>query len=319
MSENPFFIVGSPRSGTTLLRFIVSSHPRLGIPAKTGFIPHLGYDRDVQMTLPQVQTLLARIGSLNREWANLVDNVEAFYQALAEPRLAHILDALYRPHIGGSGAVRWGDKTPSYVLYLPMLSAILPSAQFVHVIRDGRDVTLSAHKKWGAQRWYMDRYYLLRNWTMHVERGRSAGRDLGAERYLEVRYEALVTETESVLAEVCAFLGEELHPAMLDHTALARHQIGPGGHVEVRQPISAASVGGWKTEMPEFYCKVADYVAGRTLSSLGYGLSGLPGLSGRELLRLRLLTAKYAVTHTARQALTRFGLLTLNRVKRRRR
>jgi hypothetical protein len=319
MSDNPFFVVGNPRSGTTLLRFIIGSHPRIDIPAETGFIPHLGYETDTELTPPQVEGVLARIGNLNREWAGLVDDVDGFYESLATPRLSHILDALYRIRTRGSGATRWGDKTPSYVLYLPVLGAILPNAQFIHVIRDGRDVTLSAHKKWGAHRWYMDHYYLLRNWVMHVEHGRAASRDLGADRYLEIRYEALVAETESVLARVCAFLGEDLHPAMLDHTALARHQIGPGGHVEVRQPISAASVGRWKTEMSEFYCKVADHVAGPTLSSLGYGLSGLPGLSGTELLRLQILAAKYALTHVGRQTLTRLGFLTLNRGKRGRR
>jgi hypothetical protein len=68
--------------------------------------------------------------------------------------------------------------------------------------------------------------------------------------------------------------------------------------------------------MSEFYCKVADRVAGPTLSSLGYECSGLPGLTGSERLKLRALAAKYAITHMSRQTLTRMGLLTLNRGKR---
>jgi hypothetical protein len=318
LRENPFFIVGSPRSGTTLLRFIISSHPRIFVPAETGFIPHLGYERDSEMSLTEVQRVLARIGKVNGEWSGLVKDVNAFYQTLPEPQLAHVLYALYHERMGGSGAGRWGDKTPSYVLHLPMLSSIFPTAQFIHVIRDGRDATLSAHKKWGAQRWYMDQYYLMRNWVLHVEQGRTAGRRLRTSRYLEVRYEALVAEPEPVLGEICAFLGEDLHPAMLDHTALARRQIRPGGHIEVRQPISTGSVGRWKTEMSEFYRKVADQVAGPTLSSLGYELSELPGLSGSERLRLRALSTKFAVTHLGRQTLMRLGLLTLNRGKRQR-
>lgn len=320
LRDRPFFIVGNPRSGTTLLRFVLSSHPRLYIPSETGFLPFLGYDADASLTLPQARGALGRIAALNREWAGLVDDVEAFYRALPEPSLAHLLDALYRQKIAasgaGPGAGRWGDKTPGYALHLPLLGRIFGTAQFVHVIRDGRDVALSARKKWGRGRWYMDNYYLLRNWVQHVEQGRKAGHGLPANRYLEVRYEDLVQEPEPAIRAICDFLGESFHPAMLDHTELARRQVTPGGHVEVWQPISTASVGRWQTRMSPFWQKVADRVAGSTLAACGYELSGRGSLSGPERIRFLLPAAKYALTGSARRALTRLGLLTLNRGKR---
>jgi hypothetical protein len=230
-----------------------------------------------------------------------------------------VLDALYRQKIAEHDAVRWGDKTPSYVLHLPTLSRIFPSAQFVHLVRDGRDAALSAQKKWGAKNWYMDQGYLLKNWVRHVERGRKAGQALGEGRYLELRYEALVQHPEPALERLCGFLGEQLHPAMLEHTQLARQQIGPRGHIEVRDPISAASVGRWKREMSSFDKKMADRIAGPTLAASGYDLAGCGSLSLGETCRLGLILAKYWLTDTARQALISLGLLTLNRRKRRRR
>jgi hypothetical protein len=319
LTEKPIFVVGNPRSGTTLLRFILSSHPRIYIPDETGFIPFLQRDVEAELSLVDVQDILERIGRLNRAWDGIVDDILAFYKVLPGPRLAHVLDALYRQKIAEHGAVRWGDKTPSYVLYLPVLNKIFPTAQFVHLIRDGRDATLSAQKKWAARNWYMDNYYLIKNWTKCVERGREAGRVLGSDRYLEVHYEALVQHPKSALERICMFLGEGFCPEMLDHTRLARRQIGPSGHVEVREPVSTGSVQRWQTGMCEFDQKVADRVAGPTLSSLGYELAGLGSLSVGEQFRLLLLSVKYALSNTARQILTRWGLLTLNRGKRRRR
>ena len=318
LHEKPFFLVGNPRSGTTLLRFVLSSHPRLYVPSETGFLPFLGYDGDAALTLAQARRVLHRIGRLNREWAGLVDDVEAFYGCLPDATLAHLLDALYRVKLqaAGSGAARWGDKTPGYALHLPLLACLFPTAQFVHVVRDGRDVALSAGKKWGQGRWYMDTYYLLRNWVRHVEQARGAGRGLAPGHYLEVRYEDLVTEPEPAIRVICGFLGEEFHPAMLDHTQLARRQIAPEGHVEVWQPISTASVGRWRSEMSPFWQKAADRIAGPTLAATGYELSGQVAPTAAERARLSALAAKYTLIEGTRQGLTRLGLLTLNRGKR---
>ncbi len=317
LRETPFFIVGNPRSGTTLLRFILSSHPRLYVPDETGFIPFLPTDGGSQMSLPQVEAVLDRIGLLNRDWHQMIHGTKRFYSGLTAPSLRHMLDALYRRKIMAHGAARWGDKTPSYVRYIPVLNQIFPTAQFVHVIRDGRDVALSAQQKWGHERWYMDIYYLLKNWVRNVERGCRDGRKLGPDRYLEIHYEDLVQDPMETVEVVCSFLDERFDPALLNHTALARQQIGPGGHMEVRKPISASSVGRWRREMTPTDQKIAARVAGKTLKRFGYELPRTEALLPHEWARLMLLVTKYFIVDGARTALTRVGFLTLNRGKRR--
>jgi hypothetical protein len=316
--DRPFFIVGNPRSGTTLLRFILSSHPRIYIPGETGFLPFLLKDIHSELSLPQVRGLLHRIAWLNRSWDDLVEQVPALYGALPAPTLRHVLDALYRRKIAPPGAVRWGDKTPSYIRYIPELTAIFPTAQFIHMIRDGRDVTLSAQRKWGDKHWYMDSYYLLKNWTRNVKVGRRAGRRLGPDRYLEIHYEQLVQAPEETVRSLCTFLNEPFHPAMLEHTTLARQQIGPDGHVEVRSPISTASVQRWRGEMSPFQRKLANEVAGPVLAELGYELAESAPWSTTERIRLSSLAVKYRVTDTMRQLLPALGIPTLNRDKRKR-
>jgi hypothetical protein len=263
-----------------------------------------------------VRAVLNRIGWLNRGWARTVDDVSAFYQALPEPTLRHLLNALYQKKVAEHGAVRWGDKTPTYVRYIAELNDIFPTAQFVHLIRDGRDAALSAEKKWGHRRWYMDDCYLLKSWVRNVEGGRKAGESLELNRYLEIQYEALVQRPERIVRRLCIFLREEFHPAMLDHTGLAREQIGPQGHVEVRSPISTASVQRWKKEMSPFARKMANRIAGPTLTATGYPLADIPPLSPSEGLRLLSLWAKYRVTSAPREILPKLGIPTLNRDKR---
>ena len=164
----------------------------------------------------------------------------------------------------------------------------------------------------------MDVYYLLDGWRGNVGAGRQAGRELGAGRYLEVRYEALVQSPREELERVCAFLAEEFAPEMLDHTSLAL-QVGPGpqDHVEVQQPISAASVERWPAEMAMFEQKMADELAGSLLSELGYELAGLGPLSTGERLKLLFLAGRFRFFSTVRRLLYRLGILTLNRGMRR--
>ncbi|MBN1954000.1 MAG: sulfotransferase [Anaerolineae bacterium] len=316
LSETPFFIVGHPRSGTTLLRFLLGSHPRLYIPEETGFIPFLVKRRqlDAELSLAQAQRVVARIGRLNHLWRDMVTDLPAFYAALPRPTLAFVLDDLYRRQIAAHGAVRWGDKTPLYVRYIPTIERIFADAQFIHVIRDGRDAALSALHKWPERRTYMDLYYLLKQWVNNVEAGRAAGQRLGDARYIEVRYEELVQQPLAALERVADFLGERFHPAMLDHTQLAR-EVGPGpqGHTEVQRPISTGSVGRWRSQMTPFERKMAERIAGETLAALGYERPAPGSLNAAERAALLLRGARYWLTNALRSTLYASGILTLNR------
>ena len=314
----PFFIVGHPRSGTTLLRFMLSSHPRLYIPEETGFIPYLMPRRLHRrpLSLAQTRRLLERIARLNYLWAGLADDLPAFYASLPQPTLSAVLDALYRRMVAPHGAERWGDKTPLYVQHIPLLAGLFPGAQFIHIIRDGRDAALSARKKWGYA--YQDLTYLLRHWVRNVRTGQRNGRALGQTRYLEIRYETLVRQPQTTLEAVCRFLGEAFHPRMLRHTDLAR-QVGPGpdNHTEILRPVSTASIGRWRREMSPFQKKIAVYIAGDLLAELGYDLPPLPPFTPAERARVLALDARFAAVDSLRTGLYRLGILTLNRTMRR--
>ena len=312
----PFFIVGNPRSGTTLLRFILSSHSRIYIPEETGFVPHLAHLANQPLDRRQVLDLVEQIGKMNREWQGIVTDEQAFCKSLTFPTTLHdLLDVLYRVRIAPQGAARWGDKGPSYVRWIPQLEQIFPEALYIDVIRDGRDCTLSALKKWSADHWYYDTYYLMRTWQRNVEAGQQAAATLGPQRYLAIRYEELVGDPESTARKICDFLGETFEPAMLDHTPLAKQLIAPTGHFEVERPVTQATVENWRKRMSTFDQKLSLRLCGDTLRSLGYALPDLPPMTLAEKLRYAKLAAKFQAADNARRFLYRIGWLKMSRFK----
>lgn len=322
MNERPFFIVGQPRSGTTLVRAIANSHPRLFVPPETGFLPFLQIDGqapsgDRPLSREEMAHLLAQIGRLNFEWQDLVDDAAAFYGRLAgdpgSPTVSQALDALYRRVMGERGA-RWGDKTPGYVRYMPQIDRLFPHAQFIHVVRDGRDTALSAREKWEGR--HQDSYYLLQQWVESVSAGRRDGRRLGPERYREIHYEALVAQPEETVRALCDFLGESFHPAMLNHTRQFEASGAVGGHPEVRNPIFTSSAGRWRREMTPFDRKLAHHLAAPTLRAFGYETPDPGPWTAGERLRLLFLALRYRLLSAVRRALYAAGVLTLNRGKR---
>ena len=245
----------------------------------------------------------------------MVSDLNTFYSNLTIPTLPYILDALYRIKIAPFDARRWGDKTPAYIRYIPDLLKIFPKAYFIHVVRDGRDASLSAEKKWRRRHFYMDKTYLLKSWVEHIEQGQAAKAYLGSAQYLEIRYEILVTQPEKVLRNICYFINEDFHPAMLNHTPLARKTNADRGHVEVRENLSVDSVQRWRKQFTDFEKKLADTIAGPTLDFLGYQRADLGKLTLSEKIKLAIYLFRFHIINFGRKILTGLGLLRINRGK----
>jgi hypothetical protein len=306
----PIIVVGSPRSGTTLVRRLLCAHPRLYVPGETGYDPFLRTDPHAPLSPRRASRVLRRIALLNRHWTHGDDALSGLDP---EPRLRDVLDALYAQRAHRYGAERWGDKTPGYVRYLPTLERIFPGALVIHVLRDGRDVALSARAEWGANHWYMDLHYLLRQWELNVRTGRRDGSRMGEGRYLELRYEELAAAPQEAMARVLRFLGEAPDPAV--EAAIDSSAAVPGErfHRGVHRPVSTASVERWRRQLSPREAKLADSLVGDLLAELGYPASGLGGPTLGERLAGIPAVARYAVAAPLRRLLYAVGVLTLNR------
>ena len=120
--------------------------------------------------------------------------------------------ALYLAYAHQQGKPRAGDKTPFHLLHIERLADAFPEARFVHIVRDGRDVVPSIlGMSFGPDRFAEAVLF----WQRRVEQGLDGGAALGPERYQEIRYEAMVTDPEAALRDLCPFIGLEYSDEML--------------------------------------------------------------------------------------------------------
>lgn len=276
MSESPIFIVGCPRSGTSLLRNLLRSHPHLGFPRESHFIPDFyeayGDPRDDG----EAFALAKRILELPRmrAWGLALDPAE-----LSNARsYGELVSRIFETWALQANKRRWGDKTPKYVLHIPTLVKIFPDCRIVHIYRDGRDVALSWLRLGDEPR---NTYTAARAWKHYVASGRQAGASLPAEMYLEIRYEDLLDDPDQVLRRTCSFIDEPFSEGLLSVTLGPKK---PPGAREVRvgrqrAPNPASNILSvnktkWKTQMREGDQVVFESVAGSLLEALGYQTTG---------------------------------------------
>ncbi|MFN2182757.1 MAG: sulfotransferase family protein [Anaerolineae bacterium] len=310
----PIFIVGVHRSGTTLLRYMLGSHSRIYIPPESDFIPNFFLHRPTKdLSDEEIVRFLHTIFDHYRfvkEWQGEPPEPDQFALSMPDRTPAAYLDTLYSAYARQYGAQRWGDKTPIYASYVDLIHEIFPNAQFLHIIRDGRDAALSMLDKYERDEFHVDIFFAARNWVRRIRSAQRAGSQLGPDLYYELRYEDLIEDPESELRAVCEFLGETYEPGMVEYHQTARERIPANSHFfsNVRNPPSRQRIGRWQEEMPERDQRLVQAVAGKLLVELGYPLVDLGSMSIEEQARLATLAAKYAMLQSGRRVLQAFGL-----------
>lgn len=274
MIEAPFFIIGSGRSGTTLLRMILASHSRLTIPPETYFLaPVLAELRAGRVLSEKEVDRAVAIMTGHFRWPDMgiaATDFAAAARALAKPTLREVIEIIYAAHLVREKKLRWGDKTPVYIRIVPQLAALFPGARFIHLVRDGRDVA----KSFQSTGWYGPLLYKnMTEWreAMAIERRLEASPL--ARQMLTVRYEDLVLSTERVTREICAFLGETYEPQMLSWQEQVDHLVPRREmhiHTKLRRPPSTADIERWRREMTGWELFVCEAFMGADLSRAGY-------------------------------------------------
>lgn len=282
-------LVGSPRSGTTLLRLMLDAHPLLAIPPETGFIPAI---RALRGPSAQRRAAFAERLTLSSGWSGSWPDFGLSAEALCA-KLKEVepfdssagLRTFYQLYAGRFGKPRWGDKTPLYCRHLLSIQDVLPEAHFIHIIRDGRDVAVSLRRRWFSPGYAIERQAWF--WRRNIELARRQARC--CRHYLEVRYEALVLNPEATLRRICTFIDLAFDASMLlywTHAAerLAEHQqrLDATGRVllsqaqrQQQQQCAAAAldprrIGAWRRELRRDEHWRFRLIAGRLLDQLGY-------------------------------------------------
>jgi hypothetical protein len=280
--SNPFvFIVGCPRSGTTLVQRIVDAHPDVAICDETFWLAYF-FKKRIGLTPEGLVTpeLISRLLEYNKFYRMRIgrDELEAWIASGEPPSYAHFVQEIFNRYGEDRGKPLVGDKTPDYARNLPTLHTLWPNAKVVHLIRDGRDVCLSA-VTWKRKAAKLARLFTTWDehpvataaawWEWHVRLGREGGRLLGPDCYYEVRYESLVDNPAEETAKLCAFLGVPYEETMLRfHEGRMRTDAGLDAKA-AWLPITPG-LRDWCTQMPAEDIECFETMVGDLLGELGY-------------------------------------------------
>lgn len=272
-ASQPVFLLGFQRSGTTLLRLLLDAHSSLAIPFESFVLIDFWRRRSTYGDLCTLEQRARLVEDLIRakgisSWNPRVSRIDIDLESCTS--YAATIDALFTAYARHCGKTRWGDKTPSYTSDFHILNLLFPEARFVHLIRDGRDAALSlVRQPWGPS----DFPSALRKWNEVVGWARKMGAMLPSARYLEIRYEDLIADPESVLRSVTSFVGLEYEPQMLQAHARV-HETMPsrsmGVHRHLAHPVDPQLAEQWRDGLSRSEQALAVKLAGPLLEELGY-------------------------------------------------
>jgi tetratricopeptide (TPR) repeat protein len=223
-SEVPIFVVGMPRSGTTLVEQILASHPDVYGAGELQYVRDLIHGDFAGSDYPAGLTGLGAEG---------LRRFGGYYSV----RLAAL----------APGAKRIVDKLPANFRHLGLLHLAMPRARFIHVVRDARDTCFSSYTQlfasglnYAYELGELGRYYrmaeaLMTHWHSV----------LPAESLLQIRYEHLIADFETEARRLIAFCGLDWNEACLKFYE-TRRAVRTKSEFQVRRPLYKSSIGRWR-------------------------------------------------------------------------
>jgi hypothetical protein len=310
-ADQPIFVVGCPRSGTTMLQLMLHAHPRIAIPPETRFLLNVYGERrefgDLQVAANRRALARRIVDRQETRFCDLgLDAEDVVARITAGPgTLGSALGTIFQRYAARFGKPRWGDKRPAYLHNIDILLRLFPDAQFVNIVRDGRDCVASLKEmSWHRK----DIYATVAAWARAIDDARRAARRLGPHQWHEVRYEDLVADPHGRLAALCAYLGEMYDPAMAQPSAVAEVAVPTfkTWHALTRAPVTTRRVQSWQTRLDSDEIALCEAALGSRLVAAGYELSGRVRPAPAELLRYgwtaapqRLIPARRGLSRAA--------------------
>jgi hypothetical protein len=275
----PFFIIGCPRSGTTLLQLLINSHPKIAIPPESHIFVRFSKIFENYGDLNNKANLKLFVQDLLkdyhiRDW-DLGVSVDDFCDQLKEKSLRNVIALLLELYAQKDLKIRWGDKTPQHMLHVREIKKIFPEAKFIHLIRDGRDVAVSSSRIFVGP---PSIYGIAHEWRKYIEIFDKFKKNLNHNEYLEVRYEDLVRNPEAELKKIFIFLKEEPIAASkgqnLPNSTAKEYYIQTDAHMlSLNAPISDKKIGTYKKKFTTREIEIFETITKDSLTKLGYELT----------------------------------------------
>lgn len=306
------FIVGCPRSGTTLLRNLLNAHSDISIARETHFFPDIWARRGLVGSLDQEETFRKVLGPCRPlrhhttgKAGVLPPSLSADYQAFREryaPYPSLFLSLMQASN--GSGKPVLGEKTPLHLYFVEQINAFFSQVEptFLCLLRDPRAVVASAVQRWGDQPQAHIGYALM--WARCLQKAEVCMQRAGRGKFLLIRYEDLVLDTENTLRGVCQALNVPYEPSMVKvERSNTSYSGGPSSGV------TDASLQRWKEVLSPRQVADVAWLTRSHLASYGYEQGGGSSLTCARKGRLALQRHILEMRHQVYMTLARQGLL----------
>lgn len=282
LNNKPFvFIIGRPRSGTTMLRSMFDAHPNIQIPQESALIRNLYslYGKVSKWDESKILKLYREIlkQPLFDLW--LVDKQRLKDNLLAIPvnsDFQYVCRVIYSSTYSFFDKKEikiLADKNPPYTLCIPLLLKIFPDARFIYIVRDYRDNVLSMKKVDFERPWLSSLAYRWRYYNKRFLKAYAKDKS----RFLITRYEDLVTDPEKHLKAICNFLNIEYYEKMIHYNSVKEEalKVYPLELINRYQkslfePVSPSKVGLWKRQMSKKEIRKCDLIVGQYSEIMGY-------------------------------------------------
>ncbi|MEL4895240.1 sulfotransferase family protein [Crocosphaera sp. Alani8] len=249
-TQKHIFVLGAPRSGTTLAKLILTSHPYLIGPGyETAFFTY----RDIfSFRFKGIKP--KRMDALRQKCHDIVE----FFDVFTHEILNQYPEAKY-----------YVEKTPQHILRLGFLTKYFPNSKFIHMVRDGRDGYCSAkYHKNVVQRSSVERYakYWRKCLNSRIELG-------NRDNILDVQYETLASQPETTIKAMMSFIGENYHPQQLEPAKYSNNaitKIKTTVFAKLSSKINDSSIQRHKKELSQQEIETFNKIAGQQLRHFGY-------------------------------------------------
>ena len=272
MNQEPIFVAGPDRSGTTLMFALLATHPNISMVRRTNmwryFHGRYG-DLSIADNFERCMKDMLRYKRMQTHLKPDQNRIRReFWQG--EPSYGRLFALFHQHNAERAGKSRWGDKSLHTEHYADQLFTEFPNAKIIHMVRDPRDRYASARKRYGKD-------------TNRV--GASTGRWLFSMRmakknlknfpnnYLVLRYEMLAAHPEETMRQVCAFVHEEYSPVMLTMKGVPEYrEKGGNSSFNKLEPgvISTHSIGRYRKILSNSEVAFIQMFAGEHMEGFGY-------------------------------------------------
>jgi hypothetical protein len=294
LRDRPIFVCGHPKSGTTLLRALLDSHPQLLVyPDETfffrGFLPETGtLSNDEKLSLAQRYLLHFFANQDKEEFTGYAKTCSVMQQIIEKEGYRHDGDWLSSTILAfgqvnkqiNNQTLFWVEKTPYNEHFAKMIYKWWPDARCIHVLRDPRDNYATYHRKHSG----LTVEEFSWSWCASLKAGLENQKRFSPQAYRILRYEDLVQKPEATIQEITIFLGIQDNENLRMPTTMGKLWEGNSQFGDKFAGISAKPLKRWKTTLSPDEVNVIETICGGWMRKFDYALQG--SFSARAYFRI---------------------------------